>query len=113
MLASLITAALVLAATPTSGPEKRLYALLESEWERGLQEDPELATYVGDRRYNALLPDRSAEAYARRSAHAKEVVAALRKIDRARLSPKAQLDYDLFAYQAEEQLALTAFPSEL
>jgi len=36
--------------SPTAG--KGLHTLFEAEWERGLRENPAVATYLGDTRYN-------------------------------------------------------------
>ena len=46
-------------ATPAT-PEALLHELFESEWERGLRENPLLATYLGDHRYDDRWPDASA-----------------------------------------------------
>ncbi len=54
-------------AEPSSNAAKELHQLFESEWERGLREDPVGASYLGDRRYDDRWPDLSSEALARRS----------------------------------------------
>jgi len=75
---------------------KTLHDLFAREWEYGLQENPTRASQLGDRRWNDRWRDLSLEAIKRRHAHAREVVAELAKIDRARLSAADQLNYDLF-----------------
>ena len=57
-----VCAALALAAPPAlAGPSatERLHELFEREWQRDLAENPLLATYRGDPRYNDRLPDLS------------------------------------------------------
>ncbi|MDQ3282750.1 MAG: DUF885 domain-containing protein [Acidobacteriota bacterium] len=109
---SVATAAL---ATPPLPPEdaSRLHHLFSSEWEWQLRDDPESATALGDRRYDALLTDRSPAAWASRRKHHQETLAAIRAINRARLSPQDQLDYDLFRLQAELAVEGDRFPQEL
>jgi len=75
---------------------KTLHDLFAREWEYGLRENPTRASQQGDRRWNDRWRDLSLEAIKRRHAHAREVVAQLAKIDRARLSAADQLNYDLF-----------------
>lgn len=88
------------AAPPRSGPSKALHDLFDAEWEWRLKEHPELATSVGDPRYNDRWTDRSAAAFAGREAHERELLARIRRLDRSRLSPDDQLNYDLFLRNA-------------
>ena len=60
-----------------------------------MQERPEEASELGDRRWNDRWTDRSPEAYARRDQHNQEMLAKLAKIDRKGLSKTDQLNYDL------------------
>ena len=53
------------ATAATSNATKELHALFESEWERGLRENPVGASYQGDARYDDHWPDLSADALAR------------------------------------------------
>ncbi|HYO63731.1 MAG TPA: DUF885 domain-containing protein [Pyrinomonadaceae bacterium] len=88
---------------PRAGAQRRapddaraLHALFEAEWEWRMRESPTLASRLGDRRYNDRWPDVSLEAYERRHRHRAEALARLARIERARLSPADQLNYDLF-----------------
>lgn len=92
---------------------EKLEKLFADEWEWGLKDDPEGATYVGDRRYDHLLTDRSAAAFERRRAHDAEVLARIAAIDRSKLPESERLNYDLFLYQARRAVAGNRFPSEL
>ena len=75
---------------------RALHDLFAAAWDQQMQEDPEEASELGDRRWNDRWMDRSPEAYARRDALNKEVLAKLARIDRSSLSPGDQLNYDLF-----------------
>ena len=73
-----------------------LHQLFDSEWERGLREDPTSATYVGDHRYDALWPDLSAAANQRSDAGDRAVLAQLAAIPAESLSATEQLNRELF-----------------
>lgn len=88
---------------------ERLHALFESAWQKELADNPMMATYAGDARYNDRWPDMSAAGIARRHQHDRDTLAALRAIPRAGLTPAEQLDYDLFAREYEQRLATHAF----
>ena len=103
--------AVVLAATgPDRSPAaERLYALFDSAWQQELADNPMMATYTGDTRFNDRWTDLSAAGLARRHQHDRDTLAALRAIPRAGLTPAEQLDYDLFAREYEQRLATHAF----
>jgi len=75
---------------------EKLHALFESEWQWRLRTDPEFATYLGDKRYNARWNDRSLEAIERRHRHRVRVLKRLNDIDMAALSPADRINYRLF-----------------
>ncbi|WP_406672960.1 DUF885 domain-containing protein [Natronospira sp.] len=81
-----------------------LHELFDEEWERGLRENPTMASAQGDRRYNAEWPDLSDEARAASQAADREVLARLDEIDRSLLPEEEQLNYDLFRYQYETRV---------
>lgn len=83
-------------ATPTS---RALHALFDEAWEHELEEWPTRASSLGDNRYDDKWPDVSLAAYARRDAYDRELLARLGHIDRAKLSPKDALSWDLFEYR--------------
>jgi uncharacterized protein (DUF885 family) len=66
-----------------------------------MQQSPEGASELGDRRWNDRWTDESLVAYARRYAHNREVLADLKKINRANLSAADQVNYDLFQQNYE------------
>jgi uncharacterized protein (DUF885 family) len=84
------------AAQESNSASRSLHALFEAEWEWQLEQDPVLASYLGDRRYNDRWADHSVAAIEGRHEHRVGVMAQLRAIDRTALSPADQLNYDLF-----------------
>jgi len=84
-----------------SADTKALHALFDAEWDYSMQQSPEGASELGDRRWNDRWTDESLVAYARRYAHNREVLADLKKINRANLSAADQVNYDLFQQNYE------------
>ena len=110
VLTALLTLADAAAATAARSPAaERLYALFDSTWQKELAENPVMATYVGDTRYNDRWTDMSAAGIARRHQHDRDTLAALRAIPRDQLTPAEQLDRDLFEREYEQRLATHAF----
>jgi uncharacterized protein (DUF885 family) len=100
--------ALTLASAPllAQTPQKHagLHQLFAEEWERGLRENPENATYNGDNRYNDRWTDYSLAAIAQREAGDRAALERLQAIDRSRLSPADQLNYDTFEWLLQQAL---------
>jgi uncharacterized protein (DUF885 family) len=122
---SLFLPSLAIAAAPAKRPAKAspavksaavakdLAKFFDEEWEYGLREYPERATYLGDPRYNDRLTDLSFEAIERRNRHDSEALARLKKIDRASLSDDDRLSYDLYQRRLELAIEGQRFPTEL
>jgi uncharacterized protein (DUF885 family) len=91
-------------AEPSSSAAKELHQLFESEWERGLRENPVAASFQGDRRYDDRWPDLSSEALARSHAGDREVLATLAGLPDDRLDAGDRLNRDLFARQYRGEL---------
>ncbi len=114
MLRFLLLAALVLAvAAPVhaqaSAQNPALHKLFADEWERGLRESPEGATYNGDNRFNDRWSDFSLPAIAARAAADRAALEALHAIDRKTLSAADQLDYDTFEWSLQRGIERQAF----
>lgn len=83
---------------------KSLHDLFAREWEYDLAQSPTRASQLGDRRWNDRWPDVTLAAIEKRHEHDKQVLADLTKIDRAKLSPSDQLNYDLFKKNYEQDI---------
>jgi len=90
----------------------RLHQLFAQDWEYTMREYPEFATAVGYPGQNARWTDYSLEAIARRRRELNNPLTTLRAIDRARLSPTDQLNYDLFRRNYTDALEESRFPGE-
>lgn len=90
----LLVASTAFAQSATS--TKALHDLFDREWEYDLQQSPTRASRLGDRRWNDRWDDVSLAAIKSRHEHDLEVLSRLAKLDRNKLSPPDQLNYDLF-----------------
>jgi prolyl oligopeptidase len=116
LLASLTLFSSLIARVPmtsASGAAKALHQFFDEEWEWGLRENPERATYLGDPRYNDRLTDLSFEAIDRRKKHAVEALERLKAIDRSALPVEDRLSYDLYRRQLELRIEGQRYPDEL
>ncbi|QDH71772.1 DUF885 domain-containing protein [Lysobacter alkalisoli] len=86
-----------------------LHQLFDEEWEYGLREHPETASYRGDTRYNDRWTDQSLEAIERRQTHARDVLERIKAIDREALSAGDRLSHDVFLWQAERAVERQKF----
>src|SRR5216683_3267301 len=85
----------------TNQTTRALNDLFAAEWDYTMQQNPTWASRLGDRRWNDRWEDASLEAVQRRHARAMAVLDKLRKIDRRKLPPPDQLNYDLFKQEYE------------
>ena len=69
-----------------------------------MQQDPEQASELGDRRWNTQWMDQSPEAFAARYQHQQGVLQKLAGMDRSALPPTDQLNYDLFKKRIEDRM---------
>jgi len=84
---------------------ERLHQLLADDWEARLEDNPLFASYVGDRRYEHLLPEVGEEAIHERAGVLKGFRDRLGAIDRDLLSREDRLTYDVFAAMLGQDLA--------
>jgi uncharacterized protein (DUF885 family) len=91
---------------------QKLHTLFNDEWQWTLRNYPELATRIGDPRYDDRLTDLATQALETRKAHTRALLNRIREIDRARLMGHDVLSYDLFLRETEQSVALQRFPSE-
>ncbi|MGO8855807.1 MAG: DUF885 domain-containing protein [Steroidobacteraceae bacterium] len=97
------------AAPAPADAKSRLDALYEAEWQRWLQEDPTLATSVGDPRYNDRWPDLSLPAIAKTQAMDRAALAELTNIDPGTLSAADRLNFDIAKVQFRRRIAVAPF----
>jgi len=100
-----VAATFTLAATP----HETLSALIEENWQYRLQVHPEFATFIGDNRYNDRLSDNSPAAIAKETQHERELLAALEKIDVAKLSAEDKLNQSLLIRGLKTSIASAQF----
>jgi uncharacterized protein (DUF885 family) len=107
-LLALLTAP-VLAAAGEATAASTLHALFDEAWAFALEEDPLLATAVGEHRYDDRLPGVTPADVERRAARARLFQERLEAIDRARLSTPDRVSYDMFAADLGNELAAYEF----
>lgn len=90
----------------------RLHELFKLDWKNSMQENPEAATMFGYPGQNGRWTDNSLEAIARRRHELKAPLAVLESIQRSRLTPGDQLNYDLFKRGKEEAVEGSRFKGE-
>lgn len=103
----ILLALVLLAISPTGLSQTKnpaLHQLFEQEWQRGLSDYPENASYSGDTRYNDRWTDMSLAAINAREAADRAALAKLQGIGRAALSPADQLNYDTFEWQLKRNI---------
>jgi uncharacterized protein (DUF885 family) len=97
----------LLLVSPLGHPQQKnaeLHQLFEQEWQRGLSDYPENASYNGDARYNDRWTDMSLAAISARETADKAALTRLQSIGRAGLSPADQLHYDTFEWQLKRSI---------
>jgi uncharacterized protein (DUF885 family) len=90
----------------------RLARLLQLDWEYNMRENPEFATEVGYPGYNDRWTDNSLGAIERRKRELQAPLKVLQAIDRAKLTPAGQLNYDLFRRNLQDAIEGTRFKGE-
>jgi len=97
---------------PSAG--QQLDELLDAYFEDSLRLSPLHATFIGDNRYNDLLPNSIGPAH-RAEAHAvdQRYLEAVRRIDASQLSPGERISYDIFVRERTRSLESERFPDEL
>ena len=99
LISALAVFALLLSAGCEMSPEEAsasLHQLFEDEWEKGLKEHPERATYQGDDRYNDRLTDMSMDAIEGRHENSENLLEKLDEIPREKLNDTDKLNFDLY-----------------
>ncbi len=101
------------AAEVRSGETAKLHQLFDEQWEMTMQDSPEWASLLGDRRFNREWSDLSEEGRERRRARTASALQSLSEIDRDALPPEEQINYDLFKRMGEDDLEAFEFDTHL
>jgi uncharacterized protein (DUF885 family) len=89
--------------------DQQARAMFAADWQWRMQHHPELATAVGDNRYDGTLSDTSLGASRAATAHERKMLEQARQIERDRLTGQNALSLDLFVEQKERRLKAAAF----
>ena len=92
--------------TPGKDAAAQAHALFDEYWQWTLREYPEIATFVGDHRYDDRLSDQSVGALERRRAMRVELLARLVGVDAAALSPTDRVSLRVLRYRLDQAVAL-------
>ena len=87
----------------------QLKAALDADWEYQLRTHPEMATRVGDDRFNDRVSDYSPESYAQQVQHAKEFIGRLQAINTSGFSEQEKLNKILAVRSARESIEEAQF----
>ena len=94
-------------------PADPFHTLIDEIWETRLREAPLFATSTGDHRYNDRLPAVSEADCARRHGARLAHLQRLKKIDRQKLAPGDQINYDILLRQLQDKIAEFKFQTHL
>ena len=115
-----LLAGLVMAATSSGNDlaaeetaSQQFSKLLEEQWAYRLREDPLFATAVGDHTHDDLLPSISLADCVRRHGEDEKFLQRFEAINRTKLSPTEQINYDVFGRQLRDDAAEYRFGSHL
>ena len=79
-------------------------ALVDEHWEWTLSNSPEMASALGDRRFNQEWQDKSIDAIEQRHKEARDFLRRAYAIDRNALRDDEQLNYELFRRQLQDEV---------
>ncbi|MEM8882616.1 MAG: DUF885 domain-containing protein [Planctomycetota bacterium] len=103
----------LLATVARADPARQLDRLITEEFEESRARWPRSATAAGDRRFDDKLADLGPEARRVGLEHTRLRLAAVRKLDRAALTPAQRTNADLLQYELERRLgAARVFPEQ-
>jgi uncharacterized protein (DUF885 family) len=100
------------AAKGQGSESERLQKLFDLNWEYVMHSSPEFATYIGYPGLNGRWSDFSFESMAFGRATNRKMLEALLSVDRGKLTPAEQVNYDLARRRLERQIEGDRFPGE-
>lgn len=108
-----VAAVFLISAPAMASDRQKLVRIYSSEWKYRTTEFPEFSTFVGVQGpQNRKWTDLSRDSIEKREARLKSVLKQLQAINRARLSSKDKLSYDLLKYDIESAIDSDRFPGE-
>jgi len=105
----LLTIAAARASAPLADRRAQLRDAIEQEWQYDLRTSPELATAIGDARYNDQLADRSAEAAEKDVQHTRASIRVFESIDTNGFPEQETLNKTLMLRQLHDNLDTAQF----
>ncbi|MGB0658455.1 MAG: DUF885 family protein, partial [Gammaproteobacteria bacterium] len=96
-----------------SDEDRRFLRIVDSEWQRSIDENPLYASYMGDKSSNQDWPDLSEETLRIRQKKTRDVLREIKKIDSQKLSEENKLNHRLFLYNYERSVRGQQFDSHL
>ena len=98
----------------SSSDEDELFLrIVDSEWQRSIDENPLYASYMGDKSSNQDWPDLTEETLRIRQKKTRDVLEKIKNIDSQKLSEENKLNYRLFLYNYERSVRGQKFDSHL
>jgi len=91
------------------GPAADLWRLFAESWDHAMRTQPQVATVLGDHRFDDQLDDVSPEGFVQKVDATRGFLARLAAIDRGQLDETDHLNYDLFRHHLEDELAGARF----
>ena len=96
-----------------SDEDKRFLEIVDSEWQRSIDENPLFASYMGDKSSNQDWPDISENALRQRQQKTLKALEDVRKLNPEKLSKENRLNHRLFVYNYERSVRGHEFDSHL
>ena len=96
-----------------SDEDRRFLVIVDSEWQRSIDENPLYASYMGDKSSNQDWPDLSEETLRIRQKKTRDVLREIKKIDSQKLNEENKLNHRLFLYNYERSVRGQQFDSHL
>ena len=97
----------------SSDEDIRFLEIVDSEWQRSIDENPLYASYMGDKSSNQDWPDLSEKSLRIRQKKTRDVLEKIKNIDTKKLSEENKLNHRLFMYNYERSVRGQQFDSHL
>ena len=113
LLAPMLVPAGMAAQTPSRQASDEMQRIFAESWEASLEDNPLLATSVGDRRYDDRLPTATVAQTERRAARLRGFRERLQRLDASTLPREEQISRDIYLRLAQDELAEIGFRTYL